>query len=311
MKTLVTGAAGFIGSHLAERLVDLGHEVIGLDNFNDYYSPTLKRANARLLKDKGIRMIERDLSMPDLVMSLPIDFDYIFHCAAQPGIAITSHFNSYLKNNIVATQNLVDYARQFLNLKLFVNIGTSSIYGKDVSCNETEVTKPISNYGVTKLAAEQLVLAGARAGDFNGCSLRLYSVYGSRERPDKMFSKLIHCALKNEPFPLYEGSVAHKRSFTHVSDIINGIVSCIGKEKECDGKIINLGIDKEYTTQQGIDTVEQLLNTNIQFKHLPARSGDQQRTMAVIDKARKLLNYNPTVTLKEGVQEQINWVKNQ
>lgn len=309
MKILVTGAAGFIGSHLAERLAKMEHTVVGLDNFNSYYSPTLKRENARILKDAGVKMIERDLSLPDLVMSLPVDFDYIFHCAAQPGIAATSSFDIYLRNNVIATENLVDFAQQFLNLELFVNIGTSSIYGKDVSCNEEKIAQPISNYGVTKLAAEQLVLAGSRAKEFRACSLRLYSVYGSRERPDKLFTKLIHCGLKNERFPLFEGSLEHKRSFTHIDDIIDGIVACIGKETQCDGQIINLGIDKEYTTQEGIDTVERLLNTTIDIKKLPARSGDQDRTLAVIDKARKLLGYNPVVTLEEGVREHIEWAK--
>lgn len=309
MKILVTGAAGFIGSHLAERLVEIGHTVIGLDNFNEYYSPSLKVLNAEALKLKGISIIKGDLNDSNLMTSLPADVDYIFHCAAQPGIAASSSFESYLNNNVIATERLIDYAQQFLNLKLFINIGTSSIYGKDVTCDENQVPKPISNYGVTKLAAEQLVLAASRMGNFKSCSLRLYSVYGSRERPDKLFTKLIHCALNKEEFPLFKGSLMHKRSFTHVSDIMNGIVSCIGKEEQCDGEIINIGIDKEYTTQEGIATVERLLNTSIEIKSLPPRSGDQDRTLAVIDKAREILNYNPTVTLEEGVKEQIKWVR--
>lgn len=309
MKILVTGAAGFIGSHLAEKLTEMEHTVIGLDNFNAYYSPALKRVNAQTLRDKGVQIIERDLVQEGLVMSLPTDFDYIFHCAAQPDIATTSNFESYLKNNVIATENLVDYTRQYLNLKLFVNIGTSSIYGKDVSCDEKKIAQPISNYGVTKLAAEQLVLANSRAREFKACSLRLYSVYGSRERPDKMFTKLINCGLNNESFTLFEGSLLHRRSFTHISDIVNGIVACIGKEKDCDGEIINLGIDKEYTTQEGIEAVEKLLKKSIKIKNLPARSGDQDRTLAVLDKARKLLNYNPVITLEEGLQEQLTWAK--
>ncbi|WP_194852412.1 NAD-dependent epimerase/dehydratase family protein [Nonlabens antarcticus] len=308
MKILVTGIAGFIGSHLAERLHKMNHEVIGLDNFSSYYDVSLKRENARVLNGMGIHIMECDLRNEHLEMKLPTDIDFIFHCAAQPGIASTSSFEDYLSNNIIATHNLADFARQFLKLKFFVNIGTSSIYGSDVFCDEEQMAKPISNYGVTKLAAEQIIMSHSRLGKFPACSLRLYSVYGSRERPDKMFSQLIDCAINGKSFPLFDGSQAHKRSFTHIKDIIDGIVSIIGKEAVCDGQVINLGTDKEYTTQQGINTVEKLMNTKIELNQKPARSGDQLRTKAVIDKAQRLLEYRPSVGLEEGVQEQIAWV---
>ncbi|GGG20010.1 putative UDP-glucose epimerase YtcB [Dokdonia pacifica] len=310
MKVLITGVAGFIGSHLAERLKKMDFEVVGVDNFNSYYSPMLKRKNASLLDTQGIQIIECDLRTSNLVMSLPVDIDYIFHCAAQPGIASTCSFKDYMENNIIATEHLIDFARQFTSLKMFVNIGTSSIYGRNVSCDETQAVLPISNYGVTKLAAEQLVLASSRSQQFKACSLRLYSVYGSRERPDKLFTKLIDCGLHNKKFPLFKGSLNHKRSFTHVSDIVNGIVSVIGKEDLCTNQIINLGIDKEYTTQEGIEIVEDLLKTKISFQDLPSRAGDQQRTIAIIDKARSILKYNPRTKLREGVYEQIEWFKN-
>ncbi len=311
MKILITGIAGFIGSHLAERLHHYGHSIIGLDNFSSYYDVHLKRENADTLKNLGIKIIERDLRVEHLVMSLPTDIDYIFHCAAQPGIASSSTFEEYLSNNVIATHNLSDFASQFLNLKLFINIGTSSIYGKDVFCDEEQMAKPISNYGVTKLAAEQIVMSQSRLGHFPACSLRLYSVYGSRERPDKMFSQLISCALNGNKFPLFEGSLKHKRSFTHIKDIIDGLVSVIGKEKLCENQIINLGTNLEYTTQQGIEAVEKLLDTKIFMNEQPARSGDQVRTKAVIDKAKKLLNYNPSMSLEDGLKEQIKYFKNQ
>lgn len=309
MKILVTGAAGFIGSHLAKKLHELNHEVIGLDNFSDYYDVTLKRENAEELRGLGIPVIDQDLCVDFLVTVLPRNFDFIFHCAAQPGIASKSTFEDYLKNNIIATHYLTDFAHQHLKLKLFVNIGTSSIYGADVFCDEENMAKPVSNYGVTKLAAEQIVLSHSRLKNFPACSLRLYSVYGSRERPDKMFSQLIHCALSGKEFPLFSGSLTHKRSFTHIKDIINGMVSVIGREELCDGQVLNLGTDKEYTTEQGLRMVEKLLKTKIRIKEKPVRPGDQLRTKAVIDKARDLLDYNPLVHLEEGVQEQIDWAK--
>ncbi|PRP66334.1 NAD-dependent epimerase/dehydratase family protein [Nonlabens agnitus] len=307
MKILITGIAGFIGSHLAERLHANHHEVIGIDNFSDYYDVTLKRENAAALSQLDIKVMELDLREDDLEAALPKDVEYIFHAAALPGIASTSTFEQYLTNNVIATHRLTVAAAHLAQLKMFVNIGTSSIYGKDVFCDEEQMAKPISNYGVTKLAAEQLVMSQSRLGNYPACSLRLYSVYGSRERPDKMFSQLINCAIHGEKFSLFEGSLEHKRSFTHITDIIDGIVSTIGKEDVCDGQVINLGTDQEYTTAQGIQTVEKLMDTKIGIDLKPARSGDQLRTKAVIDKAKKLLDYNPQVGLEEGVQEQINW----
>tara|TARA_R100000935_G_scaffold58328_1_gene94922 strand:- start:1529 stop:2467 length:939 start_codon:yes stop_codon:yes gene_type:complete len=309
MKIIVTGAAGFIGSHLAEKLCKMGHEVIGFDNFSNYYSVSLKRTNAKILMGLGIVIIENDLRVEQLIKILPTDIDYIFHCAAQPGIASSSSFDDYLSNNIIATQNLVNFTSMCLSLKMFINIGTSSIYGQDVFCNEEQTAKPVSNYGVTKLAAEQLVMSHSRLGNFPACSLRLYSVYGSRERPDKMFSQLISCALNGNKFPLFVGSLSHKRSFTHITDIIDGIIRVIGREEVCTNQVINLGTNKEYTTQHGIRTVEKLLNTEILINEQPARSGDQLRTKAVIDKAIKLLKYNPTMSLEDGLKEQIKYFK--
>ena len=309
MKILVTGAVGFIGSHTCERLHDLGHEVIGLDNFNNYYSLALKTLNEKALLQKGITVITTDLRNQDLAEVLPKDINYIFHFAAQPGISASSTFEDYFTNNIIATKNLTDYALQCPNLELFVNIGTSSIYGLEATFPETEVPKPASYYGVTKLTAEQLVLQKSREQLFKSCSLRLYSVIGPRERPEKMYTKLIACAFNGDAFPLYEGSATHLRSFTYVGDIVDGIVSVIGKEAKLDGEIINLGTEVEHTTQDGIEAVEQVIGQSIKIDHVKARVGDQLRTKANIDKAKQLLDYNPQTTLLEGVKAQVEWYK--
>lgn len=309
MKILVTGAVGFIGSHTAERLVELGHEVIGVDSFNDYYSVALKTLNAEAISKTGVRVIKKDLLDQDLVSVLPLDVDYIFHFAAQPGIAKTSTFDDYLSNNILATKNIVDYALQCSALKLFVNISTSSIYGLEATFSEDEPPKPASYYGVTKLAAEQLALQKTRENEMRVCSLRLYSVIGPRERPEKMYTKLIELGLKGKAFPLFEGSDKHLRSFTYVGDIVDGIVSVIGMESTVDGEIINLGTETEHTTQQGIEAVEKVLERSIKIKVIPSRPGDQLRTKANIDKARTLLGYNPKTTLLEAVEKQVEWYK--
>mgnify|MGYP003113881796 FL=1 len=309
MKILVTGAVGFIGSHTAERLQKMGHEVVGVDNFNDYYSLDLKQLNEKALNEKGITVLKLDLREITDINKLPKDINYIFHYAAQPGISSTSTFEDYFTNNVMATKNLIDYALQLEDLKLFVNIGTSSIYGLEATFPEDVAPKPASHYGVTKLTAEQLVLQKSREKQLKSCSLRLYSVIGPRERPEKMYTKLIACGLNDEPFPLYEGSDKHLRSFTYVGDIVDGVISVIGNEDKVNGEIINLGTEVEHTTQEGIDAVEKVLGKPIKINVIARRAGDQLRTKANIDKARKLLNYNPKTTLLEAVEKQVEWYK--
>lgn len=309
MRVLVTGAAGFIGSHTAERLKEMGHEVVGVDNFSPYYNVSLKKLNAKELKVKGIELLNVDLCIDDLIEKLPLDVDYIFHFAAHPGISKSSTFEEYLVNNIVGTHKLLQFTERNNKTPFFINIATSSIYGLEATYPETEVPKPASYYGVTKLAAEQLVLSKVREKKLQACSLRLYSVYGPRERPDKLYTKLIDCGINNKSFPLFRGSEKHLRSFSYVQDIVDGIVSVIGKENICNGEIINLGTETESTTAEGIATVEDILETKIDMEIKPVREGDQSRTKANINKARKLLNYNPQTTLRKGLEAHVAWYK--
>ena len=310
MNILITGAAGFIGSHTAERLASLGHHVVGVDNFSDYYDPKLKRQNAKDLAAKGVQVLEVELCDKGSMSQMSNDFHYIFHFAAQPGIAAHVTFEDYIKNNVLATKSVLDFAQTCPNLKLFINIGTSSIYGLEAVSPESVAPQPASFYGVTKLAAEQLALQLSRENKLMACSLRLYSVIGPRERPEKLFTKLIAAGIEGNAFPLFEGSQLHLRSFTYVGDIVDGIVSVIGKEATVNGEVINLGTEKEYSTQQGIEAVEAVLNVKIQMDINTKRRGDQDRTKAVIDKARRLLNYNPHTTLLEAVKAQVDWFKN-
>ena len=309
MTILVTGAAGFIGSHTAERLLGLGHEVICIDNFNTYYDIDLKKLNAKTVEEKGGTFVVMDLRNEEDYKKLPSSVDYIFHFAAQPGISSTSTFEDYFTNNVIATKNLIDYALSCEGLQLFVNIGTSSIYGLEATFTEDIAPKPASHYGVTKLAAEKLVLQKSREQQMKACSLRLYSVIGPRERPEKMYTKLIANGLNNEAFPLYNGSDKHLRSFTYVGDIVDGIVSVVGNEEKVDGEVINLGTEVEYTTQEGIDAVAEVLGKEIKIDVVPKRAGDQNRTKANIDKARKLLNYNPQTSLLDSIKSQVAWYK--
>jgi nucleoside-diphosphate-sugar epimerase len=307
MRILVTGAAGFIGSHTSERLSELGHEVIGIDNFSPYYDLSLKEINFKEIESKGVRVKRLDLRTDDLSEIITEGLDCIFHFAAQPGIAVDSTFEDYFSNNVLATQRLLTAIEPLVSKPFFVNIATSSIYGLSATLTEDQAPLPASWYGVTKLAAEQLVLAYSRRKLLQSCSLRLYSVYGPRERPDKLYTKLIDCGLNDMLFPLFDGSLNHLRSFTYVKDIVDGIVSVIGREDVCNAEIFNLGTEEENSTAKGIEIVEEILGLKIEMKHMSGRPGDQSRTKANIDKARRLLDYNPKTTLKEGLEAQVKW----
>lgn len=309
MKILVTGAAGFIGSHTAERLQAMGHEVIGWDNFSNYYDVALKEHTAKALEAQGVIMHRVDLVKDDLRAIWPEGVAYIFHFAAQPGISQSSTFEAYLDNNFVGTQRILSVLELLDQPPYLVNIATSSVYGLVATKDESSAPEPASWYGVTKLAAEQLVLAYVRRGFINGTSLRLYSVYGPRERPDKLYTRLIDCGLNQKEFTLYQGSEQHRRSFTYVGDIVSGIVSVMEAAQACSGEIINLGSDREHSTGEGIETVERLLGRTIIKKIMPPRPGDQDRTLAVIDKAQRLLGYTPQTSLEEGLKAQIEWFK--
>jgi nucleoside-diphosphate-sugar epimerase len=308
MRVLVTGAAGFIGSHLAERLASLGHAVVGLDCLTDYYDRAQKERNAAALAACGIPLLRLDLASGDLREALE-NTHAIYHLAAQPGISSTTPFEAYLRNNIIATQRLLEAAQTLPDLRMFINIATSSIYGADATGDETTEPRPTSHYGVTKLAAEQLVLARHRDTGFPACSLRLFSVYGPRERPEKLYPRLIRAILEDREFPLYEGSEAHVRSYTYVADAVDGLVAVLGRLEACNGEILNIGTDQTLTTGEGIRIVETILGRRARIAHRPRRPGDQLRTHADIAKARRLLGYTPHTSAEEGLAQEVAWLR--
>ena len=308
MKILITGAAGFIGSHLSERLAGHGHDVFGLDCFTDHYSRALKELNAAEIKSKGVELLELDLAEDELTNAVD-DVEIVYHCAAQPGICVETAYEKYVRNNMTATYRLIEAVRGTRSLKFFVNVSTSSVYGRDAIDTEETPPEPTSYYGVTKLAAEQLVLSYNRELGFPACSLRLFSVYGPRERPEKLYPLLIRSILEGTEFGLFEGSENHKRSFTYVDDVIDGFVAVLENMDKCSGQILNIGWDEERSTGDGIKTVEEILGEKAQCKTIPKRPGDQLRTHANITKARELLGYNPKTTLKEGLTAEVEWYK--
>ncbi|MDP9348926.1 MAG: NAD-dependent epimerase/dehydratase family protein [Gemmatimonadota bacterium] len=308
MNILVTGAAGFIGSHLAERLAALGHSVVGLDCLTPYYSRSLKELNVAAIRQAGVTFLPRDLAAGDLSAAVR-DVEVVYHLAAQPGLSAGSGFELYLRNNVVATQRLLEAVQEAPSLRGFIYGSTSSVYGADATGAEDAEPRPTSHYGVTKLAAEQLVLARARDRGFPACSVRLFSVYGPRERPEKLYPRLIRSLLDDLPFPLFQGSEHHLRSYTYVGDAVDGLVSVLDNLDGAMGEIFNLGNDAAITTGEGIRLVEEIVGRRARIVREPRRAGDQTKTHADIRKARRILGYEPRTPPREGLAREVEWYR--
>lgn len=308
MKILVTGAAGAIGSHLAERLLSLGHTVVGIDALTPYYSPDIKRINARDVGEKGCKIFYRNL-VSDSIDDIVKDVEIVFHCAAQPGISATVTFEEYLNNNVVATHRLLEAVKKLPTLKAFVHASTSSVYGARAGGDETTEPRPTSFYGVTKLAAEQLAMSYYREYGMPVVVCRFFSVYGERERPDKLYHKLIKAIYEDKEFPRFEGSEHHVRSYTYISDIIDGCMLIMENLHKAVGEIFNLGNDKTMTTGEGIALIEKIIGKKGKYIILPRRAGDQVETSANIGKMKSFFGYKPKVALEQGLEAQVKWFR--
>ncbi len=300
MRVLVTGAAGFIGSSLCLKLVESGFRVSGLDSFDSYYSPAIKRGTEAALAKEGIRIHELDLAADGLGAALA-GIDAVVHLAGQPGISAATRKEDYERNNILATRRLLESARA-AGVGRFVNVSSSSVYGIRAMDAETTEPKPASWYGESKLAAESEAMRAHRDGALSACSLRLFSVYGERERPEKLFPRLIRAIGLGEEFSLFEGSEEHRRSFTYVGDVCDGILVTLANWSRAAGEIFNLGTDRSVTTGEAIRTVEEIMGRKAKINVVPARSGDQMATHANIDKIRSTLGWEPKTSLREGLE---------
>jgi len=309
MKILVTGCAGFIGSHLSERLCEMGEDVIGVDCFTDYYPRAIKEANLEKLKGcKNFKFIESDLSEIDLELLLK-DIDAVFHQAAQAGVRASwgESFEIYTRNNILVTQKLLEAAKKS-NLKKFIYASSSSVYGdaEKLPLKETDVPKPISPYGVSKLAAEHLCYLYWKNFNVPTVSLRYFTVYGPRQRPDMAFHKFIKAILKGEEITVY-GDGKQTRDFTFISDAIDANVAALSLAPP--GTVLNIGGGSRVFLIDAIKAIEELVGQKAKIKYIEKQKGDVRDTLADTSLARDLIGYNPKVILKEGLKEEIGWMK--
>jgi len=305
---MITGVAGFIGSHLAEKLLELGHEVVGVDKFLDNYARDFKNLNlSQFVNHPSFKFINDDLVNIDL-RQLLIQTDYIFHLAAQPGVRSSwgAEFSHYSHNNILATQILLEACKQ-VKVRKFVYASSSSVYGDtdDLPMRESGGTRPVSPYGVSKLAAEHLCYLYWKGFGIPTVSLRFFTVYGPRQRPDMFFHILMHRLLLDEEIPLYDDG-EQSRDFTYCSDIVDGLTAAAFYSGS--GDVFNLGGGGEITLLKAIEMVEKISGRKIKLKRFDRQSGDVRRTRASLDLARKKLRYKPSILLEEGLVRQWEWI---
>jgi len=308
MRILVTGAAGFIGSHLAEHLALRGHTIRGLDALTDHYDPSIKRANCALLKEKGVELRQIDLAVDPLPPVLQ-DVEAVYHLAAQPGLSAETSRCTFVRNNVRATRRLVSALEGHPTAKAFVFVSSSSVYGAEATGTEEAPLAPVSDYGCTKKRAEEIVREHARRAPWDACVLRLFSVYGPRERPAKLIPKALRCARTGRPFPLYKGSEHHRRSFTYVGDVVSGMEAVLDRFARCAGETINLGRPRSVSTAQVLRMVGDAAGRPLCIRREPARPGDQQCTRARIEKARRLLRFSPSTPLRDGIAAEAAWIE--
>ena len=309
MRCLVSGAAGFIGSHLAERLVRDGHEVISIDCFLDYYPREVKEENlAGLKKSPNFHFQEAnllELDLPALVQKT----DFIFHLAAQAGVRASwgESFSIYTENNIRATQRLLESCKG-QKVSKFILASSSSVYGdaEEMPTSENSAPKPVSPYGLSKLACEHLCYLYWKNHKIPYLALRYFTVYGPRQRPDMAFHKFLRSALHGKEIEIY-GDGNQTRDFTYISDIINATVKSISTDAVAES--VNLGGGSPATIWQVLNIIEEITGKRVRLRHIEEQKGDVRHTCADITKAQRILGYAPQVRLGDGLRKQFLWQK--
>jgi UDP-glucuronate 4-epimerase len=308
MKILVTGAAGFIGSHLCERLLALGHQVIGVDMFTFPEWEKFKRYNIqRLLQYPNYKMIEANLLQLDLTELLK-DVEVIYHQAAIAGVRKSwgVSFKEYVELNILATQRLLEACKNFA-INKFIYASSSSVYGgTNGPTSEETPTLPISPYGTSKLAGEQLVRMYHVNYGLPTTSLRYFTVYGPRQRPDMAFHRFLKAVHGNLSIPVF-GDGQQTRDFTYIDDAIEANIQAMNLQEH--GNVFNIGGAERSSVLEVLTVMERVTGKKVQIDYQPQQPGDPLHTWADISKAREKLGYNPKITLQDGLTNEWEYIK--
>lgn len=309
--SIVTGVAGFIGSHLAETLLERGDRVIGVDEFNDYYDPTFKRNNIISFKNHpNFQLIEADILSLDW-SNLLQDAEVVYHQAAQAGVRASwgTGFRWYTDRNINATQVMLEAAKTASKLKRFVFASTSSVYGNAETFPTSEAIppQPVSPYGITKLAAERLCLLYFQNFGVPVVGLRYFTVYGPRQRPDMAFHLFFKAVLQDEAIEIY-GDGQQTRDFTYVSDAVAANLAA-AVAPDAPGEVFNIGGGSRVALTEVIDAIEAIAGKPIKRNYGEPARGDARHTSADVSKANQMLGYNPHVQLAEGLSREWEWIQ--
>lgn len=321
---LVTGGAGFIGSHLSERLLKEGNKVLVIDNFNNYYDPVIKKNNVEEVKKTCIennislenyKVFEGDIRDNEFLKEVFSNkIDSIMHLAAMAGVRPSIEDPSlYYDVNITGTVNILEKCRE-TGVKEFVFASSSSVYGNNEKVPFAEIDRvdnPISPYAATKKSGELLCHTYHHLFDMNIACLRFFTVYGPRQRPDLAINKFTSLILENKEIPFY-GDGTTSRDYTFVEDIVTGIVRSINyvnTDKKV-FEIFNIGGDKTVSLMEMVETIEEVLGKKAKLNRLPMQPGDVNRTCADIAHSKKIIGYNPQTTFKEGIKKFIDWKLN-
>ena len=308
MKIVVTGAAGFIGSWLSEKLLALGHEVTGIDCLTDYYLPDIKRKNLEpALKASGFEFLEQDILRTNLSEILH-ECEVVFHQAAQAGVRASwgRSFEMYTDNNVLATQRLLEAAKD-LPIKRFVFASSSSVYGdaESIPVTERETPRPVSPYGVTKLAAENLCRLYYKNFGVQTVSLRYFTVYGPRQRPDMAFHKFIKAMVREEPIPVF-GTGEQTRDFTFIEDAVAANV--LAMEKGAGGEVYNIGGGSRIALNRAIELLEGIIGKKAKRNQSNSQKGDVLHTWSDATKAQTELGFNPQHGIEDGLKKEVEWL---
>ena len=310
-KVLVTGGAGFIGSHLCEALLQRGDAVVALDNFDDFYDPATKRANLAVsLESRQFSLAEGDIRDADLVQRLAHDADAIVHLAARAGVRPSIERPLlYQDVNVAGTMAVLEAARKH-SVQRFIFAGSSSVYGNNekIPFSESDnVDRPISPYAATKKAGELLCHTYCHLHGIGMTCLRYFTVYGPRQRPDLAIHKFTRLIEAGEPIPVF-GDGSMMRDFTYIDDIIAGTVAAIDR---CDGyHVYNLGESTPIRLSDLIAAIETAVGRKAVINRLPPQPGDMDRTYADVTRARKELGYQPSTDLDTGLARFVEWFRN-